>query len=92
MVGTPYYLELRKHVDKIFAKMAKKEKHNLEIIYKKIKEVCYDPTKFKPLGAPKQNLRRVHVLKSFVITYSIDEATHTVWIEDYDHHDNIYEQ
>jgi YafQ family addiction module toxin component len=86
----PYNLAVRKHVDKIFAKMAKREKYNLEIIYKKLEEVCENPQKFKPLGAPIQNLRRVHVLKSFVLTYSIDENTHTVWIEDYDHHDNIY--
>ena len=89
-MGVPYNLEVRKHVDKLFAKMAKREKHTLEIIYKKLEEVCEDPEKFKPLGVPMQNLRRVHVLKSFVITYSIDEATHTVWIEDYAHHDDVY--
>ena len=89
-MSEPYNLELRAHVDKLFAKMAKREKYNLEIIYKKIEEICGNPEKFKPLNAPMQNLRRVHVLKSFVITYSIDEPSHTVWIEDYAHHDEIY--
>ena len=87
---SPYNLKARKHVDRLFAKMARREKHNLEIIYKKLEEVCENPEQFKPLNAPMQNLRRVHILKSFVITYSIDEGTHTVWIEDYDHHDKIY--
>ena len=86
----PYNLAAREHVDKLFAKMAKREKHSPEIIYKKLEEICENPQKFKPLGSPMQNLRRVHVLKSFVITYSIDEATHTVWIEDYAHHDEVY--
>ena len=86
----PYELKVRKHVDKIFAKMGKREQYNLEIIYKKLAEVCENPEKFKPLSAPMHNLRRVHVLKSFVLVYSIDESTHTVWIEDYDHHNNIY--
>ena len=90
MVDAPYDLKARKHVDKIFAKMGKKEKHNLEIIYRKLEEVCEKPEKFKPLNAPMQNLRRVHVLKSFVITYSIDESERTVWIEDYAHHDEVY--
>jgi YafQ family addiction module toxin component len=89
-VGVPYELKVRKHVDKIFTKMGKRDKYNLEIIYKKLVEVCEDPEKFKPLGAPMQNLRRVHVLKSFVVTYSIDESNHRVWIEDYAHHDEIY--
>jgi YafQ family addiction module toxin component len=86
----PYELKVRKHVDKIFAKMGKRERYNLDVIYKKLAEVCENPEKFKPLGVPMQNLRRVHVLKSFVLIYSVDESTHTVWIEDYDHHDNIY--
>ncbi len=87
----PYGLKVRAHVDKIFDKMGKREKHSLEIIYKKLEEVCENPLKFKPLGAPMQGLRRIHVLKSFVITYSIDESTHTVWIEDFAHHDEVYE-
>jgi len=78
-------------VDKLFAKMGKRDKHNLEIIYKKLEEICENPAKFKPLGSPMQHLRRVHVLKSFVITYSMDEDAHTIWIEDFDHHDNIYQ-
>ncbi|MDE1856359.1 MAG: type II toxin-antitoxin system RelE/ParE family toxin [Candidatus Micrarchaeota archaeon] len=89
-MGAPYYLKARNHVDKLFAKMGKREGRNLEIIYKKLEEVCQDPKKFKPLGAPMQNLRRVHVLKSFVIIYSVDEPSHTVWIEDYAHHDEVY--
>jgi YafQ family addiction module toxin component len=86
----PYNLKARKHVDKIFPKMGKRDKHSLEIIYKKLEEVCESPEKFKPLNAPLQHLRRVHILKSFVIIYSIDEATHSIWIEDFTHHDDAY--
>ena len=82
---------LRAHVDRLFAKMAKKERHSLEIIYKKLAEICEDPSKFKPLEAPMQGLRRAHVLRSFVIIYSIDEASRTVCIEDFAHHDEVYE-
>lgn len=89
-MGAPYNLQVRKHVDRLFVKMAKRDRHNLEIIYKKLYEVCDNPKKFKPLSAPMKHLRRVHVLKSFVITYSIDESTHSVWIEDFAHHDEVY--
>ena len=37
-----------------------------------------------------QGIRAVHIDKSFVLTYLIDEPRKTVIIEDYDHHDNIY--
>lgn len=86
-----YELRIRDHIDRLFTKMSKRDKHSLEMIYKKLEEVCEDPHKFKPLHAPKQNLRRVHVLKSFVLIYSIEDDTNSVWIEDFDHHDNIYE-
>jgi len=86
----PYGLRVRTHVDRIFSKMGKKERHNLGVIYKKLDEVCKDPGRFKPLNAPMQNLRRVHVLKSFVIVYSIDESAHEIWIEDFAHHDEVY--
>ncbi|MCW6160455.1 MAG: type II toxin-antitoxin system RelE/ParE family toxin [Candidatus Micrarchaeales archaeon] len=86
----PYKLDYRKHVDKILRKLEKKDKRQLLAIRNKIVEVLDNPQRFKPLNAPMQGLRRVHVMKSFVLTYSIDESTHTVWIEDYDHHDNIY--
>lgn len=36
MVDVPYNLKVRKHTDKIFAKMGNRDKHNLEIIYKKL--------------------------------------------------------
>ena len=91
LVEVPYELRARDHVDRIFAKMRKKDRHGLEMVYKKLEEVSRDPKKFKPLNAPMQNLRRVHVLGSFVITYSIDKSTHSVWIEDFAHHDEIYE-
>lgn len=86
-----YDLNTRRHVDKIFKKMQRSDRYNLEIIYKKLEEVCDNPEKFKPLNAPMQNLRRVHILKSFVIIYSIDETTHSVWIEYFAHHDEVYD-
>ncbi|MFZ3384400.1 MAG: hypothetical protein WA144_10795 [Candidatus Methanoperedens sp.] len=79
-----YSLEVRESVDRIFSKLAKKDP-------KKINQICEKPLHFKPLRAPMQHLRRVHVDKSFVLTYSIDEINKVVIIEDYDHHDKIYQ-
>jgi len=33
---------------------------------------------------------RVHIDKSFVLTYEIDEKNKTVKLLDYEHHDKIY--
>jgi len=85
-----YSLEVRESVDRIFSKLAKKNPKQMQIIDKKIKQVLENPHHFKPLRAPMQHLRRVHIDKSFVLTYSVDEQKEIVILEDFDHHDNVY--
>ena len=85
-----YDYKLRKSVETIFFKLAKKNPMQLEIIHKKIEEIRQNPHHYKNLHNPLQHLKRVHISKSFVMLYSIDEQTKTIIIEDYDHHDNIY--
>ncbi len=85
-----YNVSNRPIVDEKFKKLAKKNPKQLEIITKKLKQILENPYRFKPLGYDMKGIRRVHVDKSFVLIYSIDESTKTVIIEDYDHHDKIY--
>lgn len=81
---------MRKSVEKIFFKLAKKNPKQLEITYNKIKEIRFNPHHYKKLSRPLEHLRRVHIDKSFVLVFSIDESKKIVIIEDYDHHDKIY--
>jgi len=85
-----YAYSEREHISKLFRKMAKKDQRQLLIIKKKLIQILDDPYRFKPLSAPLQGMWAVHIDKSFVLTYSIDESQKIVVIEDYDHHDNIY--
>ncbi|MBI1973420.1 hypothetical protein HYS54_01275 [Candidatus Micrarchaeota archaeon] len=85
-----YDLELRKTVEKIFQKLARKNPKQLEIINKKVLEIRENPQHYKNLHPPLQNLKRVHIDKSFVLTFSVDDGRKVVMLEDYDHHDNIY--
>jgi len=82
---------LRKSVEKVFFKLAKKNPNQLEIIEKKIQEIAVNLHHYKNLRRPLNHLKRVHIDKSFVIVFSVDKATKTIILEDYDHHDNIYE-
>jgi len=86
-----YALAVRRSVDEIFSKLAKKNPKQMIIIEKKVEQILANPHHFKPLRAPMQNLRRVHVGKSFVLVYSIDEERKLVTIEDYAHHDEVYQ-
>lgn len=84
-----YTYGAKEHVVKLFRKMEKRNPTQLSIIRKKLIQILKDSYKFKPLSAPMQGIRAVHI-GSFVLTYSIDESKKIIIIEDYDHHDNIY--
>jgi YafQ family addiction module toxin component len=84
-----YALEAREHVDRIFKKLAKRNRNQMEIIAKKIEEILEGPHRFKPMHFPLGGTRRTHV-GSFVILFSIDEQRKTVVLEDYEHHDRVY--
>ncbi|MBL7055111.1 hypothetical protein ISS05_05110 [Candidatus Woesearchaeota archaeon] len=85
-----YSYELRKSVEKLFLKLAKKNPKQLLIIEKKINEIIQNPQHYKNLRKPLQHLKRVHVDKSFVLAFSVDEINKKVIIENYDHHDEVY--
>ena len=85
-----YSFIVSEEICKIFAKLSKRDKEQLKAIRNKIRQILDDPYRFKPLKAPLQNKSRVHIDKSFVLVYSIDEQNKQIIIEDYDHHDNIY--
>ena len=85
-----YSYELRKSVEKILFKLAKKNPAQMEMIYKKIEEIIQNPQHYKNLQYPLQHLKRVHIDKSFVMVFAIDESRKTVIIEDYGHHDEVY--
>lgn len=85
-----YDLELRKSVEKVFRKLAKRNPGQLEIIHKRIEEIRKNPHHYKNLRRPLQHLKRVRVDKSFVLVFSIDDSEKVIVVEVYDHHDNIY--
>jgi mRNA interferase RelE/StbE/toxin YoeB len=85
-----YSLEISKHADLKFSKMAKKKKWLLEVIRKKVGKILENPEHFKPLRGDMHGARRVHFDKSFVLTYEIDFARKVVRILDFEHHDKVY--
>jgi YafQ family addiction module toxin component len=84
-----YLLEIEEDVLRIFKKLSKKDKKQLEAITKKIQQILTDPYQFKPLKHPLEGLRRVHI-GSFVLIYEIIENPNKVRILKYTHHDLAY--
>ena len=85
-----YVLETKPNLDKIFSKLSKKNPKQMEIISNKVEQILANPFHFKPLRGDIHGARRVHIDKSFVLIYEIEEEKKIVRLLNYDHHDNIY--
>ncbi len=84
-----FSLEIEEEVSKIFKKLVKKDRVQLEAINKKIGQILSDPYQFKPLRHPLEGLRRVHV-GSFVLINQVEENHQVVRVIKYKHHDEAY--
>jgi YafQ family addiction module toxin component len=71
-------------------KLSKKDKKTYEAVISKIEEILERPQHFKPLMHDSAGERRVHIMKSFVLKYEIDEYNKTVIFIFFGHHDEAY--
>lgn len=85
-----YSLEVAEELNKVFAKLAKRDKVTFEAINKKVNEILKNPYHYKPLRAPMQNKRRVHIAGSFVLIFKVDEDKKLVQLLEFEHHDKAY--
>ena len=85
-----YSFDIKDHLDKALNKLSKKNPRQFEIILKKISEVIQNPYHYKNLRKPLQHLRRVHIDKSFVLIFSVNEKEKIILFKELDHHDRIY--
>ena len=85
-----YSLEVAENLNRIFEKIAKKDKTTFEAVNKKVNQILENPHHYKPLRAPMQNKRRVHISGSFVLIFIIDEDKKTVRLLEFEHHDKAY--
>ncbi len=59
---------------------------------KKMNEIIMNPQHYKPLKYDLAGERRVHIMKSFVLKFEIDEAAKTVKFIFFGHHDEAYKR
>ena len=87
MIGL-YELEKSERFEKDIKILLKKNKPLKEALKKSIGRILINPEHFKPLKAPLQNTRRVHVLGSFILVYEV--KGHAVRLLRFAHHDEAY--
>jgi addiction module RelE/StbE family toxin len=82
-------LEVSKRLDRIFAKLSKKDKLQFEILTRKIGEILQTPQIGEPLTGNMAGQRSVHI-RNFCLIYEILENEKIIRLLDYDHHDIVY--
>jgi len=85
-----YEITIKPSLDKKLGKLFKKNRKLYDIILSKMDEILLNHQHYKNLRKPKQHLKRVCVVKSFVLVFQVFESSKTVDFVDFDHHDTIY--
>ncbi|MDK2791105.1 MAG: hypothetical protein PWP15_1625 [Methanothermococcus sp.] len=85
-----YDIEIMPSLDRILTKLSKKDGKKVEIILKKISEINKNPHHYKNLRTPMEDFKRVHIDKSFVLIFTVDDNEKRVIFVDVAHHDEIY--
>ena len=87
-----YNIEIHPVCKEEINKLCKKNPVLQKAIKNKIEEILENPQHYKPLRYDYAGERRVHIMKSFVLKFEIDEAAKTVEFIAFDHHDDAYKR
>lgn len=85
-----YMYEIIPSLQRILHTLSRKDKKVYEAVMNKIEEIIKNPQHYKPLKYDSAGERRVHIMKSFVLKFEINENTKTVRFLFFDHHDEAY--
>ncbi|WP_157860386.1 type II toxin-antitoxin system RelE family toxin [Methanosarcina acetivorans] len=86
----PYDLFILPSCKKEIDKACKNNTLLKESLSKKIQEICESPFHYKPLRNELHGMRRVHILKSFVLIFNVDENKKSVTLVSFSHYDTAY--
>ena len=85
-----YRFEIKPKLDKKLKKIKKNDPMLFKAARDKIEEIIKNPHHYKPLRYDLKGLRRVHLEKSFVLVFEIEEAENIVRFLDLKYHNEIY--
>jgi len=86
----PWSLEVSPDFERDYQKLCSKNAGFKRAVDRKIEQILNDPLHYKPLRAPLQGVRRVHVGGPFVMLFEPDEKRQAVRFLRLAHHDDAY--
>jgi len=85
-----YSMLVSEQCENTIEKLCKKNPVLREALEKKMQEIVENPYHYKPLKYDLAGQRRVHIMKSFVLKFEIDEQNKIVTFIFFGHHDEAY--
>jgi len=87
-----YSMLISDDCEKSIDKLCKKNPVLKEALEKKMNEIIQNPQHYKPLKYDLAGERRVHIMKSFVLKFEINEQNQMVTFIFFGHHDEAYKR
>lgn len=87
-----YALLVSEACEKNVEKLCKKNPVLRAALAKKMSEIVQNPQHYKPLKYDLAGERRVHIMKSFVLKFEIDEDKAVIEFLFFGHHDDAYKR
>jgi YafQ family addiction module toxin component len=87
-----YRYSIEKRLKAKLKRLHKKNKKLYDVVLKRVEEIINNPAHYKPLRYDLKGMRRIHLEKSFVLVFEIDEEERMVRFLDLGHHDEIYKK
>jgi len=85
-----YIIDVLPFCKKSIDKACKRNSILRKILENKMREIIINPLRYKPLKYDLAGERRVHILKSFVLKFEVDQTKRVVTFIAFGHHDEIY--
>jgi toxin YoeB len=85
-------MEVMPSCQRTIDKSCKKNPILRKVLKNKMNEILRNPLHYKPLRHDLKGERRVHILKSFILKFEIDETKKTVIFLAFSHHDRAYKR
>lgn len=91
-----FTFDLSDNLREVLGKLAKKDSHRAELVYKKIRQIIESSEDgiehYKNLRYGLSDYKRVHIDKSFVLIFKVlKKEKHIIFVR-FDHHDNMYKR
>ena len=85
-----YEIEVMPSCEKAVRKACKKNAALERVIERKISEIRQNPERYKPLKHDFSGEYMVHILKSFVLIFTVSVERQCITLISFAHHDDVY--